>query len=70
MRRSLHTLVEQSIRDLIQRYFYPVSRTQVIDAINHPKNYTELMVQYKGDVVDFMKLSREKQIEIIKSMPK
>ena len=70
MRRTLHTLLEQPIRDLIHRYFCTphVSKTQLIDAINHPHKYPQLMLEYQGKKMDFMHLSREQQIALIKSL--
>lgn len=70
MRRTLHTLVEQSIRDLMQRYFSvpTVSKTQMIDAVNHPHKYKHLILEHQGKKIDFMQLPRELQISLIKNI--
>lgn len=68
MRRTLHTLVEQSIKELMQRYFSlpVVSKTQMIDAVNHPEKYKQLILEHQGKKIDFMHLSREQQVALIK----
>jgi formate C-acetyltransferase len=43
-----------------------LTRDVLVDAMEHPQNYPELTVRVSGYAVNFVKLSREHQFEVIK----
>lgn len=49
--RHIFSMIDDSVKELVQRYFVPAPKrrkTLLIDIVNHPTKYTSVMIEDAG----------------------
>jgi formate C-acetyltransferase len=76
--KALGKTLEDQVNNLtgmLDGYFYDgghhinvnvLDKEMLIDAMNHPENYPQLTIRVSGYAVNFIKLTREQQLDVIK----